>query len=250
MHVLREFRALSLLVSFGLLLGCGGGAEKAGSSGQTRQVKTAKLPKLGEPFPQPLDDDRVTLAPPDGWDISPRNSKWMVRFQKDAQDAYPSIIIYADADTTGIGTVTNQNANEFAKQVVAELTQGASQKTVLEPLTVGSFVGVNYERRGKAKHGFKDIIVQRAIMETVVAGRRYKIDLRTRDGDLHQYRPHALAVAGGMKFLAAGGSAAGASGPAETPTEPDLEPEEPASTPEPAEKPAAGEPEVEFEEEL
>jgi len=259
MQNLSKLTSLPLLFSVVWLLGCGGGADNDGGSsgaapGGVRTVPLEKLPDLGEPFPQPLDEGRVTIAPPEGWEISPRDSNWMIRFQKDMQDAYPTIIVYAEPDSTGMNTITAQNAEEFAQRVAAELSRGATaQKTVLEPMTVGSFVGVNYERRGKAKHGFKTIVVERAIMETIVGGRRYKIDLRTRDGDLHQYRPHVLAVAGGMKFHSPG-SAVPPSEPAGSPAEPDLEAEPSAETPAaaetPAEKPAAAEPEVEFEEEL
>ena len=225
MKALRNITACSLLLSFGLAFGCGEAEKAEKRSGQTREVSLDKLPPLGEPLPRPLDDGRVTIAPPEGWEIAPRGGSWLIRFQKDAQEAYPSIMVYAEDDTTGLTTVTPQNAKDFAKQVAAELSQG----TVLEPVSVGSFVGVNYELRGRAKHSGTTIVVYRALMETVVDGRRYKIDLRTRDDDLHQLRPYALAVAGGMEF----------------------HPQEDATPPldAPPEEPAGGDPDVEFEEE-
>lgn len=261
---------LGLLAGFGLLLGCGGSTDEGGSGGgggggggAIRKVAVAKLPKLGEPLPQVLDEGRVVIAPPAGWQISPRDSRWLIRFQEDPHQSYPSIIVKAEDESSSMRNVTRETLHDFAKRVAAELEASKSQKTVIEEFEAGSFVGVNYERRGKAKHDYKTIIVERLILETIVDGRRYSIDLRTRDQDLHRYRPYAFAVAAGMEFRQRGELSATPPepGPSETPAEPGpIEPapsetpaepaEEPAPDEKPPEKPAAGEPALEFEEEL
>jgi len=259
MKIVHGLSALGLLAGFGLLLGCGDSAEQGGSGGDgIRKIAVAKLPKLGDPLPQPLDGGRVTIAPPAGWEISSRDSRFLIRFQEDPHESYPTIVVKAEDESGSIRNVTRATVPDFAKQVAAELKESKSQKTVIEEFEAGSFVGVDYERRGQAKHDYKTIIVERLILETIVGGRRYSIDLRTRDQDLHKYRPHAFAVAAGMKFLKGGRPAETPAepAPAETPPEagPAETPPEPAAEPgpdeKPPEKPDAREPASEFEEEL
>jgi len=259
MKMVHGLSALGLLAGFGLLLGCGGAAKKGESGGDgVRKITASKLPKLGDPLPSPLDGGRVTIAPPAGWKIAPRDSRFLIRFQEDPHENYPTIVVKAEDESGSMRNVTRETLHDFAKQVAAELKQSKSQKTVIEEFEAGSFVGVDYERRGKVERDYKTIIVERLILETVVDGRRYSIDLRTRDQDLHKYRPHAFAVAAGMKFHNGGGPAEtplepapaempAEPGPAETPAEPAPEP---GPDEKPPEKPAAGEPELEFEEEL
>jgi len=259
MKTVYRLRALGLLAGFGLFLGCGGSAKEGGSGGSgIRKLSASKLPKLGDPLPHPLDEGRVTIAPPAGWEISPRDSRFLVRFQEDPHESYPTIIVKAEDESGSIRDVTRATVHDFAKQVAAELKGSKSQKTVIEEFEAGLFVGIDYERRGRVERDYKTIIVERLILETIVDGRRYSIDLRTRDQDLHKYRPHAFAVAAGMKFLE-GGTPAEAPpepGPTETPTEPGsaAAPAESATEPgpdeKPPEKPAAGESAPEFEEEL
>jgi len=253
MKVVHGLSALGWVAGLGLLFGCGGSAKEKVSGGRgIRKIAVANLPKLGAPLPQALDGGRVTISPPSGWEISPRDSRWLIRFQEDPHESYPSIIIKAEDATGSIRDVTRESIHDFADQVAAELRQAKSQKTVIEQVQVGSFVGVDYERRGKAKSDYKTIIVERLILETVVGGRRYSIDLRTRDQDLHRYRPHALAVAGGMEFQEAGGSAGPEAGADHQPALPEA-PEEPGAEPEPEKKPpeksGEEEPDLEFEEE-
>jgi len=250
MKTVYGLSALGLLAGFGLLLGCGDSAKQGRSGGDgIRKIAVAKLPKLGDPLPQPLDGGRVTIAPPAGWEISSRDSRFLVRFQEDPHESYPTIIVKADDESGSLRDVSRATVHDFAKQVASELKKSKSQKTVIEAFEAGSFVGVDYERRGQAKHDYKTIIVERLILETVVGGRRYSIDLRTRDQDLHKYRPHAFAVAAGMKFHEGGGPAETPAepAPAETPPEPAAEPGPDETAPE---KPDAREPAPKFEEEL
>jgi hypothetical protein len=261
MRTVRGLSVLGLLAGFGLLLGCGGAANEGGSAGdgirklsasklpKLGKLSASKLPKLGDPLPHPLDGGRVTIAPPTGWGISPRDSRFLVRFQEDPHESYPTIVVKAEDESGSMRNVTRETLHDFAKQVASELKESKSQKTVIEEFEAGSFVGVNYERRGQVKRDYKTIIVERLILETIVGGRRYSIDLRTRDQDLHKYRPHAFAVAAGMKFHEEGAPAETKPepGPSETPAEPV---DEPGPDEKPPEKPDPGEPALEFEEEL
>jgi hypothetical protein len=228
------------LAATALVLGCGGPGAEDQAGGDVRTVAVSTLPKLAEPLQQPLDAGRLTISPPAGWKTASRDSRFLVRFQEDPHDSYPSIIVKVEDQTGPIRNVTRQTVHDFAGQVAAEFRKGKAQRTVIEPFQVGSFVGVNYERRGRAKHDYKEITVERLILETVVDGRRYSIDLRTRDQDLAKYRGHAFAVAAGMNFDT-GVTAADA------PAEPRAEP---APTEEPPEEPAETQPPLELQEEL
>jgi len=246
-------RAIGLLAGLTLLFGCGGPAREAGPGGSAvRRIAVSKLPGLGEPLPQRLDGGRVTISPPAGWQISPRDSSFLIRFQEDPHQSYPTIVVKADDASGPIQNVTRDTVHDFARQVAAEFQKGRSQKTVIEPVEVGSFVGIDYERRARARHRHKEIIVERLILETVVDGRRYSIDLRTRDQDLANYRPHVFAVAAGMKFHEQGGPAEAGSAAGEAPPEPGPfePPAEPGAERKKPDEPGAEEPAFEFEEEL
>jgi hypothetical protein len=65
----------------GVLWGCGGPAGSTSGAGGDglQRFDSASLPAVGEAF-GPLDDGRLKVAPPDGWQIAPRSSKYLVRF--------------------------------------------------------------------------------------------------------------------------------------------------------------------------
>jgi hypothetical protein len=188
-------RVAWLLVAPVLLIGCGG------PQGPPAAETAAEPAALGDYLP-PLDGGRIEVAPPLGWTVPPRNSKYLVRFTQSRQSSYPSLIIVAE-DYDGLFNVSEQNVDTFAKQMDARWDgSGASAKPSCRaaPFSIGSFVGVTYRRRGRAPADFKKIIVDRLFLDTVVAGRRYTIELRTRQGAVNQYRPYLLAVAKGVKF--------------------------------------------------
>jgi hypothetical protein len=205
-----------------LLLGCGSpDKEEAPAAGRIETVGLSDLPKLGNPIPS-LDDGRIEVAPPEGWHIPPRSSQWIVRFQATATLPYPSVIITAE-DYENVFDVTKDNVNKFAEIIASALKEDkptASRAISPAPIEIGPFVGVAYRSRGAARYRGKRIVVERLIVETVAAGRKYTIELRTRERDLDEYRPCLLAVAGGIRFVETDTAE-----PPEKPTEPatDLE---------------------------
>lgn len=179
------------------LPGCGsssgGSAGSAKSAAATKAApKTPALPKLGEYLP-PLDENRVEIAPPAGWQVPPRDSRWLAHFQEKTSSKYPAIIVTA-ADYGSDFTVTGKNANEFAKKVAEE-----QDLSTVKPVEIGRFVGAIYRTRAKQKTGIS-VVLDRLFLETVVNGRKYIVELRTRDGSLLEYQPYLYAVAAGMKF--------------------------------------------------
>jgi hypothetical protein len=175
--------------------GCGGSQEPAKDPAAPITVNTAELPELADPIPL-LDGGRIEAAPPKGWDVPARSSKFVVRFQQRTDLLYPTIIITAE-DYAAIPDVTRENVNEFAARLAADESLGT-----VKPIEVGPFVGVTYRKRGIEK-GSLNKILEQLFLETAVAGRKYSIELRTREGSLPETEPYLMAVAGGIKFLTA-----------------------------------------------
>lgn len=199
-HCIRHL--VWLVVPIGALPGCGDSLKPPQSDEQAgpAEVKLRTLPKLGDYLP-PLDGNRIQVAPPRDWYLPPRSSKWIARFQISQRAGYPKIVIQAE-DYDGIFKVSEENVGQFARQIAAEYeADGSTAKLAspVEPIKVGQFCGVDYVRRAKSGN----MVVDRLFMETVVAGRKYSIELRAVQGTVRKFRPHLLAVAGGIKFLKA-----------------------------------------------
>jgi hypothetical protein len=192
------------VVAAGLLIGCER-SPQAPSAPPLRTIKADGLPELGDPLGS-LDRERLEIAPPQGWYVPSQTTQWIVRFAASKETTYPSIIVRAE-DYQGLANVSRANVDEFAEQVAEAFQQdktAAKQTMAIVPIEIGRFVGVSYRRKGKAPYGLKEIVVERLLLESVVAGRKYTIELQTRDGDLERYEPYLLAVAAGVRFLEGG----------------------------------------------
>ncbi|MGD9645491.1 MAG: hypothetical protein AB7U73_07250 [Pirellulales bacterium] len=200
------------------------GSGKPAPVGQAIEVvDVAKLKPLGDRL-APLDDGRLTLAPPAAWVFGPRSSERLAMFQLEPDDPYPAIILTA-VDVQATASLSPENIAGFAAELQAQLDEELAAKNLAlaEPVKVvqiGDFLGVEYTRTAKAK----DTRLERCFLETVQAGRRYQLEMRTRAGSLFRFRPYIYAVAAGMKF---GPESAAPSGEETTESEPDA-PTEPA----------------------
>ncbi len=231
----RSLFPLTLVAAMFALAGCGSSSPPADvSQGKWAQssettttaaaaakpaievVDTTKLKPLGEEL-APLDDGRVTLAPPADWVLGPRNKDRLALFQLAPDDAYPSIVLMVSEVQDAV-TLSSENVDAFAAELQSQLdAEMAAKKFELgEPVKavqIGDFLGVTYMRTAKAKN----TRLERCFLETVHAGRRYQLEMRTRAGSLHRFRPYLYAVAQGMKFGTASGTAEpAATAPAET----------------------------------
>jgi hypothetical protein len=150
----------------------------------------------------PLDEGRVEAAPPEGWYVPPRNSKFVVRFQEETDSTYPTILIQAEDFRAG-PDLSENNVVEYADRVRQQLKQGTTSNAweTVRPIKIGSLIGVTYQRMGKAKAGFKEIVLERSIVETVLKKRKYTVELRTRTGTRDEYQPYLYAVAAGLRPL-------------------------------------------------
>ncbi len=192
--------SMTIGLSAALLSGCGGPA-KAPVSKESKTLRVDELPKLGEPM-EPLDDGRIVVAPPAGWHIPSRDSKWIVRFKASSKLRYPTIMLTAE-DYEDVFNVSNDNVDEFAEQVSALLEQDGKTARLADeitPVEVKRFVGITYRRQGRVN---KTKVIERVFAETVVAGRKYTLELRASKGTHDRFRPYLFAVAGGIQFLQA-----------------------------------------------
>jgi len=202
--MIKRSHAPGIIILAVVLIGCNDSTESNQSSEPKLEIyRLADLPALGESLPSVLDNDRLLAAPPKQWHVASKSSKCLTRFQASRQRKYPSIILTAEEYVGDIYDVTEENVVEFARQRAAAMQQNASdarQKITLQPIKVGPFVGVSYRRRGAVQGQFKKIVLERLMLETVAFGRLYTIELRVREGEENEFRPHLLAVAGGLKF--------------------------------------------------
>ncbi|MBX9787898.1 MAG: hypothetical protein K2Y37_03205 [Pirellulales bacterium] len=162
-------------------------------------IDTAKLNPLGDPLAA-LDDGRLTIAPPADWVLGPRNKDRLAMFQLEPDDAYPSIMLTVSEVQDAV-SLSAENVAAFVAELQSQLEaeMAAKKFTLAEPvkgLQIGDFLGVQYMRTAVAK-GTR---LERCFLETVQAGRRYQLEMRTRAGSLHRFRPYLYAVAAGMKF--------------------------------------------------
>ncbi len=184
----------------GLFLGCSKPSAQVSAQGRPDVVNTKELPGLGDYLP-PLDRDRIEVAPPEGWHLPPRSSKYVVRVQKSAGVTYPTIIITAeDYDGEGISNVSDDNVEQFAARIAAAANK---DRSAVRPVRIGEFVGVTYPKRGRVRTPVT-MILELICMETVVAGRKYHIELRSEDGSLENDQPYLFALVGGIRFLQRG----------------------------------------------
>jgi len=226
----RPLVALALVTATFVLAGCGSSSPPAdvaqgkwAQSSETRSsdttttaaapakpaiemVDTTKLKPLGEVL-APLDDGRLTLAPPADWVLGTRNKDRLALFQLAPDDAYPSIVLTVSEVQEAV-TLSPENVNAFAAELQSQLdAEMAAKKFELgepvKPVQIGDFLGVTYMRTAKSKN----TRLERCFLETVYSGRRYQLEMRTRAGSLHRFRPYLYAVAQGMKFGAASGTA-------------------------------------------
>jgi len=232
----------SLLVLV-LLAGCGapsdqGSAETRPGTTSAGAAKERDLPKLGDYLP-PLDKGRIELAPPEGWYVPPASSKYVVRVQKSRTSMYPSVIVTAeDYRGEGIFNVSSENVGKFAEQIAAALKK---DRSAVKRFERGNFVGVAHAKRGKVTTPVTKII-EMLRLETVVAGRKYRIELRSEDRSLQRDQPYLFAVVDGIRFPAAGSDEKPKPAPAEKAKEPPQEGADQQAQPEktPKEEPKKG----------
>ncbi|GIX01742.1 MAG: hypothetical protein KatS3mg112_0679 [Thermogutta sp.] len=201
---LRLMQTAVFSVAIGALILSGGcGKSRSGGDSETPSVArldVGELPGLGDPLP-PLDEGRLEISPPRDWVVSPRSSRYIVRFQAAEGSPYPTVIVTAQ-DCQQFRNIDAANVGAFAKFVASELAS-AGVKTTVKTGQIGQLVGVIYTRRARVKDALGGI-VDRMFFDTVVAGRRYQFELRSPPENVGLAEPYFLAIVRGTKISGVG----------------------------------------------
>ncbi|MBC7351089.1 MAG: hypothetical protein H5U08_01915 [Thermogutta sp.] len=201
---LRLMQVAVFCVAIGALVLSGGcGKSRSGGDNETPSVArldVGELPGLGDPLP-PLDEGRLEISPPRDWVVSPRSSRYIVRFQAAEGSPYPTVIVTAQ-DCQQFKNIDAGNVGAFAKFVASELAS-AGVKTTVKTGQIGQLVGVMYTRRARVKDALGGI-VDRVFFDTVVAGRRYQFELRSPPENVGLAEPYFLAIVRGAKISGVG----------------------------------------------
>jgi hypothetical protein len=125
----------------------------------------------------------------------------VVRAQKSATSEYPSVVLTAeDYHGESIDTVSVKNVGAFAGKVAAAVKK---DKSAVKPVEIGELIGVIYTKRGKVRQPVTRIL-DLLCLETVVAGRKYRFELRSEEGSREKDKPYLYAVVDGVRFAGAG----------------------------------------------
>ena len=120
MKLLHVSGVVCLAVAVGLVSACDRSQGTTHAKRPTT-VEVDELPELDDPI-GPLDQQRIEVAPPKGWHVPSKSSRWIVRFTPSEQMQYPSIIVTAE-DYQGISHVSRSNVDEFARQIAPAFTR-------------------------------------------------------------------------------------------------------------------------------
>jgi hypothetical protein len=214
------------LLLFAVLLGlttCGCGAETSAPPSsdnvvlETKRVSADSLP-IGGHMP-PMDEQRVVLAPPRDWYAAPRRRGYVVQFylDKTRQSRIPRIWVTAeDSPYDALQTVDLENLDRFVQLVAERLeNEGIELLEPVRPMVLGDNPCARYVRLTefvwKSEGRKRRITAERQILELLVNGRLYTVDLHVPSRRMLEYRDAGYAVAASMQFpqMSAGGDASG-----------------------------------------
>lgn len=193
--LLRYAVATGLVTALFLSAGCGKSADKPAVPSPVRQIDTSGLPALGEYMP-PLDGGRLEIAGPAGWQLVARTKGYVVRFLGSTDDQYPMILVKAEDSSTE--PLTADNVAAFASALASD---GSAQ-----PAAIGKRFGALQLKRGKEPDTI-DRILERLMFTTVLGGRTYVLELRTRQDRVNESQDMLFAVVAGMREVNAEPSA-------------------------------------------
>ncbi len=175
------------------------GPAQPGTAKGVIRVPQDKL-AIGDYMP-PLDDDRVEIAKPQGWQALPRDSAYLTRFFQTNRNGLPRIEITVEPRTYGeIESVTADNVEQFAKLVAKDLGDLELIENVL-PLQIGETACARYVGRVDLKLAAGQTInAERQRLLVLQGGRLYTIDLLVLPNTLRQSRDAAYAVCASLRF--------------------------------------------------
>lgn len=205
-----------------VLLVAGCGTESTSNSGRVKradgglatadntQVRHYTVDQIGEElggYLPPLDKQRLHIAPPAGWHVEPRSSKYLARFVFDEthRSPLPRITVTAeDADFDEPVDLDEKSLGLFLDLLDSALSDSA-RKGMLEPMkpmVLGDVPCVRFVVGKVYRRGNKKIRGECQIVKTLHAGRIYTVALDVYRGTLLEHHNEAYVVVAGMEFLA------------------------------------------------
>jgi hypothetical protein len=251
---------LALLLSACMFAGCscsgssipgpGPGSGKPPNPVDTtfKRRTASELPVVDDYLP-PLDDGRIEIAGPEGWNPLPRSSKYLAGFVKGRASDLPRIVVtVGDPPAAKLADTNEKNADMLAALLSAELRKDTTKRVPERclPIVLGQHVFIRHVRL--ASLGGDPAVIQS--LQTVRSGKLYTVELfcnvDAADGreyrkSLTDERDNGYAVAANLKFGTAADPLAGIAAepgvdlpPAEAPAPPVETPAAPAQPADPA----------------
>lgn len=163
---------------------------------------------LSDPFV--VEPGKLEIASPLEWGLAPRSSNYVARFSyyKNRRTRLPRIwITAAPADDSEIETVTADNVIAYAEQLANQLKNESTGPLLesVKPMIIADRPCARYVR--KTRFIFKDgdneraVVAERQVLQTVVLGRQFTVELHVLPGEIRKFRDIAYAVLAGMNFL-------------------------------------------------
>lgn len=187
--------------------GCGG--QKATVESTPRAVEPP-LPPIDPTTAITVDDGRITVASPAGWNREPRSKDCLVRYSPGGSATYPTITVLAADAPAGLTTVTAAELESLVSAVGADLaktfTHQGQSILLREPAgrQIGSHFAVTWAAPSQAVvDGIKQRI-DRDCTAVVIDGRLYTVEARAPKGKIDAAgRAAARAVAANLAAVGA-----------------------------------------------
>ena len=201
-------RAASLWLLGGMFLaaGCSGGgsADKSGAAASGGAKPSDVLAeKLGDYMP-PLDQGRLEIAAPKGWNWANPGGGVLVAFKpQDAEvNALPRVLLTVeDSPFLELDDVTSANVEELVSLVADSLGEAKPQ----EPVRAVTAAGQPFAQYTLLAKRRSQIVVQQ-ILKTIVGGRAYTLQLEVYQPQFDQHKMALNVIAASMKFPARDGA--------------------------------------------
>ncbi len=163
---------------------------------------------LSDPFT--VEPGQLAIASPVNWGLAPRSSRYVARFYfyKNRRTRLPRIwITSTPVDGSGIETVTHDNVIKYATTLATQFEK-ESKAGLLEsvkPMVIADRACARYVL--KTRFIFKDgnneraVVAERQVLQTIIQGRQFIVELHVLPGELRKFRDISYAVLAAIDML-------------------------------------------------
>jgi hypothetical protein len=219
---MRGFRFLPVLALLAVLYGCSGAPPvdrfkiKVAEDGKGYTFKTT------DPL-MPLDNGRLRLAGPLGWERLSGGFSHLVRFEQGTDSGYPKIEISVEESPATpydeFDSITKDNVVAFAKKIDTKIFTGEHPGVLASdafepprPMIIGGVACVRYVLPAKVRRGAVVYDIERQYLETIHNRRLYRIELSVIEDKILNFRDASYSVLASIEFLDTGEEDSGAEG--------------------------------------